>query len=147
MAKQLAPLGTRARVTISRVVRVQYRLEWEFNGWEWGMGDEDYDLVRARRSKARYVSSAAVAYRMAAMRLIFAKRDQLATSKNDKGYPSGCSLCDATPSHPEDAGQCRYHGGDGFEELRKRLARWLRWRDSIGEANDLSREERRKATK
>lgn len=140
--KPLAPLGTRARVTIRRVVRVQYRLEWEYDGWEWS-GDysfetdlDDSELVLARRLKSRYVCSAAVAYRMAAMRLIFAKRDRLATGKNDKGYPSGCTACDATPSHPEDPGRCRYHGGDGFEELRKRLARWLRWRDSISTSEE-----------
>lgn len=123
-------LGEPARVSIKRVVRVQYRLECEFDGWEFGYGEEDYELVAARRSKVRFVSSANVAYRMAAMRLIFAKRDKLATGKNDKGYPAGCSLCDATTGGPEDPGLCRYHGGDGFEALRKRLARWLRWRDS-----------------
>ncbi len=128
--KALGALGDRPRVNIRRVVRVQYRIEFEFDGWEHDM-DGDYTLVPCRRSKARFVSSAAVAYRMAAMRLIFSKRDRLATGKNDKGYPGGCRLCDATPSEPEDPGLCRYHGGDGFEVLRKRLARWLRWRDSV----------------
>ncbi len=127
----LGKLGDRPRVTIRRVVRVQYRLEWEYDGWEWGAGEEDYELCATRRSKARFVSSAAVAYRMAAMRLLFAKRDKLATGKNEEGYPSGCRLCDEEPSHPEEMPQCRYHGGDGFDVLRKRLARWLRWRDSL----------------
>ena len=87
-------------------------------------------MAEARKSKARYVNSAPVAYRMAAMQLIFAKRDKLTNATDEKGYPSGCWLCDAIVGGPEDPGLCRYHGGDGFEELRKRLARWLRWRDS-----------------
>ena len=129
----LGKLGDRPRVTIRRVVRVQYRLEWEFDGRQ-----HDYDpdvgyggFEPVRKAKSRYVSSAAVAYRMAAMRLIFAKRDKLATGENEKGYPSGCLLCDETTCGPEEMPQCRYHGGDGFDELRKRLARWLRWRDSV----------------
>lgn len=130
----LGKLGDRARVTIRRVVRVQYRLEWEYDGTTLGydlLADEEY-CEPVRKSKARHVNSAAVAYRMAAMRLIFAKRDRLATGKGDNGYPSGCRLCDALPQQHGDEGPvlCRYHGGGGFEELRKRLARWLRWRDS-----------------
>jgi hypothetical protein len=50
--KPLAPLGTRARVTIRRVVRVQYRLEWEFNGWEWGMGAEHDASCGCEQTKA-----------------------------------------------------------------------------------------------
>lgn len=126
-------LGDRPRVTIRRVVRVQYRLEWEFDGQRVDYDAETgaYEPEPARKSKARFVSSAAVAYRMAAMRLIFAKRDKLATGTSAKGYPDGCRLCDETPCGPDEMPQCRYHGGDGFEELRNRLARWLRWRDSV----------------
>lgn len=140
----IGKLGDRARVTIRRVVRVQYRLEWEYDGVSVGydlLEDREYGTP-ARKAKARYVSSAAVAYRMAAMRLIFAKRDKLATSTSDNGYPTGCSLCGVTPGGPEDPGLCRYHGGDGFEYLRKRLARWLRWRDSVGVNSDRSIRER-----
>lgn len=129
----LGKLGDRPRVTITRVVRVQYRLEWEYDGTAHGysFSTDEYETEPERKSKARFVGSAAVAYRMAAMRLIFAKRDKLATGRNDKGYPDGCRLCDSTPHGPEEMPQCRYHGGDGFERLRKRLARWLRWRDSV----------------
>lgn len=126
-------LGDRPRVTIRRVVRVQYRLEWEYDGTSLAHDSETNEgyAEPVRKAKARYVSSSAVAYRMAAMRLIFAKRDKLATGASDKGYPMGCRLCDVETGWNEEQPQCRYHGGDGFEVLRKRLARWLRWRDSV----------------
>lgn len=130
----LGKLGDRPRVCIRRVERVQYRLEWEFDGRTVEFDSETgaYEPEPARKAKARFVNSASVAYRMAAMRLIFAKRDKLATGTGAKGYPDGCRLCDKTTCGPEEMPQCRYHGGGGFEVLRKRLARWLRWRDSLG---------------
>lgn len=120
----------RARVSIRPVVRRQFRVEWEYDGRSLEWDEEDGPgYVPARRTRVRHVNSLATAYRMAAMRLIFSKRDTLATGTDSRGYPSGCRLCDETHGGPEDPGFCRYHGGDGFEELRKRLARWLRWRD------------------
>ncbi len=132
--KPQSALGTRPRVTIRRVVRVQYRLEWEYDGSEHAWDEETGSHWRdpVRRVRSRYVLSAATAYRMAAMRLIFARRDKFATGTDEKGHPVGCTICEAKrPRHPEDDALCRYHGGEGFEVLRKRLARWLRWRDSV----------------
>lgn len=136
----LGELGYRPRVTIRRVVRVQYRLEWEFDGWEhfWEEETGSSGSEPVRKAKVRHVNSAATAYRMAAMRLIFAKRDKLATGVDEKGYPSGCNLCAELPNRygSDSLVQCQYHGGDGFEKLRKRLARWLRWRDSVPTRSD-----------
>jgi hypothetical protein len=129
---------------IRRVVRVQYRLEWEYDGISSGYGSEDepFESEPVRKAVVRHVNSAPVAYRMAAMRLIFVKRNDLATGLDAKGFPSGCSLCDAIPlCGPEDEGLCRYHGGVGFAVLRKRLARWLRWRDTL--ASDEATGDRR----
>lgn len=125
-------LGDRPRVRVTRVVRVQYRLEWEYDGSTF---DHDLDgcgsYVPDRKRRVRYVNSRAVAYRMAAMRLIFVRRDGFATGIDNKGHPSGCSLCDAEPQYaPDDPRFCRYHDhGERFERLRDRLAGWLRWRD------------------
>lgn len=127
-------LGDPARVSLTSKVCPRYRVEWEYDGHRWHSGDESdgfYSCMEPeRRVRVRHFYRRDAAYRWMAMRLIFAKRDSLATGTNEKGYPSGCSLCDAMPSHHEDGPElCRYHGGDGFEELTKRLARWLRWRD------------------
>lgn len=132
IARPLSDLGSPPRVVIRKVVRTQYRLEWEWDGWVGDYDDETgaRDYEPARKRKVRHVNTAATAYRMAAMRLIFAKRDTLATGFD--GRPTGCSLCDVAPHGPEDPPLCRYHGGDGFEQLRSRLARWLRWADSRG---------------
>lgn len=132
-----AELGAPARVSLTRKVRTCYRVEWEYDGHRVDFGSpfasEEYevDVVPERRVRVRHFYSKHAAYRWMALRLIFARRDKLATGMSAKGHPEGCRLCDAMPSHPEDGpGFCRYHGGDGFEELRDRMARWLRWRDS-----------------
>ena len=134
----LAPFGAPARVSVTKVVRTQYRLEWEYDGSGWATPSEtgeDWDRVPERKRRVRFVTSRASAYRMAAMRLIFARRDKLATGVNAQGYPSGCSACDDIPPQKYDGYDepvgCRYHGGNGFDEIVARLARWLRWRDSV----------------
>lgn len=135
--KPLAPLGSPPRVTVTKVVRTSYRLEWEYDGhtfhYDENVGLAEYEPTRHVRS--RYVQSRAVAYRMAAMRLIFAKRDKLATGRGDKGHPAGCRLCGPVVIEDglevREGGPCRYHGGEAMDLLRDRLARWLRWRDSV----------------
>jgi hypothetical protein len=147
MSAPLLPVGSPARVRIRRVVRIQYRLEWEYDGLGEYLtfndaGDEleceSFDYIE-RRCRVRYLQSAPVAYRMAALRLIMARRDRYATGITENEHPrklTGCTKCDEAPGvrylgHGEytDDSRCRYHGGDGFDVLVKRLARWLRWRD------------------
>ncbi len=141
---ELAPIGSPPRVRVTRVVRVQYRLEWEYDRLEtdWNFdesaGEQAEFVTLGRGRKVRFVPGPSVAYRMAAMRLIMCRRDRYAKDVESNGgklRPVGCSLCDESPArylgHGEytEPEQCRYHGGDGFERLRDRLARWLRWRD------------------
>ncbi len=129
MTVAMLPLGAPPRVHVTKVVRTMYRVEWEYDGYEIvGEGE----VERRRKRKSHHTLARAVAYRQAALRLIFSYRDVLATGMQDSGYPSGCRLCEATAGGPEDYPQCRYHGGPGFEELRDRLARWLMWRDGSG---------------
>ena len=134
MSRGQAPLGAPPRVTVKRIMRPTYRLEWEFDGVKaaagWSPEDGDPDFVPDRRTKVITFFSRSAAYRAAAMRLIFSKRDKLATGRD--GYKvTGCLACDATPPDYEDGSHfCRYHGGDGFDRLLERLARWLQWRDA-----------------
>ena len=124
----LRPLGSPAVVSIRRVVREQYRVEWERDGTTYD--HEDMAYAPKRKRSVRFVARKSTAYRMAALRLIFARRDTLATGVDGRGYPAGCSNCGATPPYgPEDQPTCQYHGGEGFDVLVARLARWLRWRD------------------
>jgi hypothetical protein len=151
-ARPLAQAGSPPRVRVTRVVRVQYRLEWEYDGLstfyapnhaDWESTGDDTELLTfpylERRKRVRFVNSAPVAYRMAALRLIMARRDRYATEYDENARPprpTGCTRCaDYTDGHtggmyPEPL-PCKYHGGNGFEELVARLARWLRWRDSV----------------
>lgn len=115
-------------------MRPTYRLEWEFDGVKasagWSPEDGDPDFVPARRLKVRTYFSRSAVYRAAAMRLIFSKRDKLATGR-DGFKVTGCRACDAVAPDYEDGSHfCRYHGGDGFEELIERLAQRLMWRDA-----------------
>lgn len=125
----MQPLGAPPRVIITPVVQVRYHLLWEYDGnehhWDAEQGDV---LVPVRRQRTKYVTRLADAYRIAALRLIFMRRDLYEVNRGDR-HEKYCTLCDDVPSTPEDPGQCRYHGGKAFERLRRRLARWLRWRD------------------
>lgn len=130
---RLQPLdefGAPPRVVIRKVVRTQYRLEWQYDGREYYAHGDYFEGNRKQRT--RYVSSIKRAYRMAALRLIFVRRDQIATGTNEKGFPSGCAICDAATGSPEDQPHCRYHYGPEFDRLVARLARWLCWADSRG---------------
>lgn len=115
-------------------MRPTYRLEWEFDGVQasagWSPKDGDPDFVPARRLRVRTYFSRPAAYRAAAMRLIFSKRDKLATGR-DGFKVTGCRACDAvTPDYEDGTHFCRYHGGDGFEDLVERLTQRLMWRDA-----------------
>jgi hypothetical protein len=127
---------TRATVKVTPVVRKQYRLEWEFDLRVVDRWDPDGPAEVRRVRRVRHVNRPSDAYRMAALRLIFVRRDSFATGFDINGHPSGCSLCAGETKRAgllEDGlgdVPCRYHGGEGFEQLRDRLARWLRWRDS-----------------
>lgn len=126
---KLAPLGAPTRVTVTRVMRPTYRVEWEFDGLR--MVGDAYDdppeFEPDRRLKVETFFSKHAAYRWAAMRLIFSRRDKLATGRD--GFKStGCRLCAVQPYHPEEEPRCRYHGGDGFERLVERLTSFLKYR-------------------
>jgi len=129
-----APLGSPPRVTVKRIMRPTYRLEWEFDGLKMaaeqsGLCDEP-DFEPDRRLKVKTYFSRSAAYRAAAMRLIFSKRDRLATDQ--EGFKmTGCRACEmVTPDYEDGSHFCRYHGGDGFEELIERLVQRLMWRDA-----------------
>lgn len=131
--KQLEPLGSPARVRITKVVRTSYRIEWEYDGhvFEWD-SETGGGYEPARKRRVRHMQGRANAYKAAAMRLIFCRRDWYSKGFGDDGKSKGCRLCDVTPvnrSH-EDPHACRYHDGDHVEQLRDRLARWLMWRDA-----------------
>jgi hypothetical protein len=133
----LEPVGAAARVTITKVMRTTYRLEWEFDGVklaaDYEPTDGDPEFEPDRRMKVRTFFNRRAAYRAAAIRLIFSKRDKLATGR--EGFKAiGCRACDVAPHDPEEPPQCRYHGGDGFETLVERLAAWLMWRDARRDA-------------
>ena len=138
-------LGARAMVRLEPRVVTLYRVEWEYDGTT-AAGDFDYEtgcppeIEPTRRVRVKFFRSKGAAYKWMALRLIFAKRNKLATSIGGNGYPEGCELCDIEAAKPwrgapdeAPTGACRYHdhGGEYFEELRARLARWLKWRDSV----------------
>ena len=155
----LYPVGSPGRVRVTKVVRTQYRLEWEYDRLEteYSYDPEVRDTYNyttlGRGRKVRFVASASVAYRMAAVRLIMCRRDRYATEEGQSAdrrvVPKGCLLCDRTPGryigHGEyyEAEPCKYHGGDGFYELIARLARWLRWRDGVIERDRAFRRKSR----
>ncbi len=135
----MKPLGSPVSVTIRKVVRTQYRVDWEYDGFgfRWDQ-DTGAEYPPQRKKKVRFVNRKSDAYRIAALRLIFAKRDRYATGRDDKGRPVDCLLCDERPREYEyeERQPCRYHGGDAFESLRDRLARWLMWRDQAIEGGE-----------
>ncbi|HEY3496833.1 MAG TPA: hypothetical protein VGK73_19175 [Polyangiaceae bacterium] len=122
---------------------MQYRLEWEYDRLETGFAIADDGLEQityaeiGRGRKVRFIANAATAYRMAALRLIMCRRDKYAQGVDESRSrirPTDCALCETDHrylGHGEyaDPMPCKYHGGDGFDELVRRLARWLRWRD------------------
>jgi hypothetical protein len=119
-------------VKVTKVVRTSWRIEWEYDGQEF-VGDEDGTYFETvRRIRVRHMQGRGNAYRAAAMRLIFARRDRYAKGVIG-GKRQGCKLCDAAPvnRYPDDPSACRYHDGDSVEALRNRLARRLMWRDGV----------------
>ena len=135
--RPLQPLGAPARVRVTKVIRTSWRIGWEYDGTRL-MGDEDGVFRESvRRRRTRYMQSTQlVAYRAAAMRLIFGRRDRYSKGMDDGGRSTGCKLCDSSPVNRsrEDPQACRYHDCDSVEALRNRLARYLLWRDSRGGA-------------
>lgn len=140
-ASHRGQLGDRSMVRLESRVVTMYRVEWEYDGHQ-AIGDFDYEtgcgpeIEPARRVRVKFFRNKGAAYNWMALRLIFAKRNKLATGIGSNGHPEGCRLCEALPQHPSDPergpDQCRYHehGSEEFERLRKRLARWLKWRDA-----------------
>lgn len=137
------PLGAPSRVAVRKVVRTTYRLEWEYDGvtpvGEYG---EQPEMKPVRRRTVKTYFSRPAAYRAAALRLIFGKRDRMATGR-DGIKSTGCRACAAAYCGPEEPDQCRYHGGPGFDELVERLAGWLRWRDGVPNARSRPTPEER----
>lgn len=134
LRKPLEPLGSPPRVRVTKVVRTQYRVEWEYDGYEshFDVAADVMDDIPVRRRRARFTQNKATAYRMAAWRLIFARRDRYALGPRTGGKRDGCKLCNDNPVcfDGEDGPQaCRYHHGPVVERLRDRLARYLRWRE------------------
>lgn len=130
----LKPLGSPALVRVTKVVRTSYRIEWEYDGtasfWEESSHSMESEPVRRRR--VRHMQGRGVAYRAAAMRYIFVRRDRYAKEVVD-GKRAGCRLCDSAPIIHRDGEApdlCKYHDVTSVERLRARLARWLLWRDS-----------------
>lgn len=142
VTRPLAPLGAPTRVTVTKVARTSWRIEWEYDGcasyWEESSHSMESEPVRRRR--VRHMQGRGVAYRAAAMRFIFTRRDRYAKEVVD-GKRSGCRLCDTLPVSRDTDGlghtisqSCRYHDADHVERLRARLARWLMWRDGAKKA-------------
>lgn len=134
-SRALQPLGAPVRVTVTKVVRTSWRIEWEYDGahgfWEEASHSMESEPVRRRR--VRHMQSRGIAYRAAAMRYIFTRRDRYAKEVDDHGKRQGCKLCDLAPIRHYDGeapDSCRYHDETSVERLRARLARWLMWRDS-----------------
>lgn len=141
----MGELGDRPRVTATTKRVLIYRCEWEHDGYSWWPSEWDSragltdpgSLEPDRKTKVKTFRSRWRAYRWMAERLIFSKRDKLTTHDDPKtGYPRGCRLCEDMPTRysrfdgtPMEPKQCRYHDEFSFDRLRKRLARWLLWRD------------------
>jgi hypothetical protein len=145
-SKQQGQLGDRAMVRVRAVPAVLHRVEWEYDGYQtnWnpdGINASETSEEPVRRLRVKFFRSRGAAYNWMALRLIFAKRNKLATRIGSNGYPDGCRLCDIEAARPycgapdeAPTAACRYHdhGGEHFVLLRSRLARWLMWRDSLG---------------
>jgi hypothetical protein len=124
----MRPLGNvddPVRVSLRALVRTTYRVEWEYDGSDY---DEDGQPNPRRKVQVRSFFSKGAAYQWIARKLIFVRRDKLA-----KGPDSPCSLCEAMPAWDPENGPalCRYHDTVSFHAIARRLARWLRWRDSV----------------
>lgn len=134
-------LGDRAMVRLEPRTVTMYRVEWEYDGHQHDPGCEEDGWCATtqdtRRVRVKFFRNKGAAYNWMALRLIFAKRNKLATGIGSSGYPEGCRLCDAETKSlgynrtEEGPVMCRYHdhGGEYFEQLRTRLRRWLQWRD------------------
>lgn len=131
-------LGDRAMVRLEPRVVTVHRVEWEYDGHQ-ASGDFDHEtgcpaeIEPCRRVRVKFFRNKGAAYNWMALRLIFARRNELATRLGESGHPEGCRLCDALPARaPDDEPLCRYHehGGEEFVRIRARLVRWLKWRDA-----------------
>ena len=134
--RPLQPLGSPARVSVTKIVRTSWRIEWEYDGMSsfWEEASHSMEAESVRRRRVRHMQGRGVAYRAAAMRYIFVRRDRYAKEVVD-GKRQGCTLCDCAPIVHRDGEApdlCRYHDDDSVERLRSRLARWLLWRDTRG---------------
>jgi hypothetical protein len=136
-SRPLQPLGARARVTVTKVVRTSWRIEWEYDGRQsfWEEASHSMETEPVRRRRVRHMQGRGVAYRAAAMRLIFSRRDRYArvTEKGMDSMQTICTLCDDAPIIHRDGEApdlCKYHDETSVERLRSRLARWLLWRDT-----------------
>ena len=134
VTKPLAPLGAPARVTVTKVVRTSWRIEWEYDGCAsfWEEASHSMEATPVRRRRVRHMQGRGVSYRAAAMRYIFTRRDRYAKEVVD-GKRQGCKLCDRAPviRYGEPSEGCRYHDSETVELLRARLALWLMWRDGV----------------
>lgn len=131
----LQPLGAPARVSVTKVVRVSWRIEWEYDGRQtfWEEASHSMEAEPVRRRRVRHMQGRNVAYRAAAMRYIFVRRDRYAKEVLNDGKRAGCTLCDSAPIIHRDGEApdlCKYHDDTSVELLRSRLARWLLWRDT-----------------
>jgi hypothetical protein len=132
-SRPLAALGSPARVTVTKVVRTSWRIEWEYDGCSsfWEEASHSMEATPVRRRRVRHMQGRGVAYRAAAMRYIFVRRDRYAKEVVD-GKRAGCTLCDAAPIrhwNGEAPDLCKYHDDESVERLRARLAQRLLWRD------------------
>lgn len=130
--RPLGKLGEPSCVKVTRVVRVSFRVDWEYDGHAFYAPDDDPVPVRKRR--ARFVQNKAAAYRIAAWRLIFARRDRYSKGFGEGGKSTGCKLCDENPVRlPSECGPggCRYHDDETARMLCERLAHRMRRKDEI----------------
>jgi len=128
---RLGKLGDPPRVKVTKVVRTSWRIEWEYDGHAWSGDPGDFaDYDRVRRLRVRHMQSKTNAFRAAAMRLIFCRRDRYSKGFGEGGKSTGCTLCETSPVSVDSEsgpGGCRYHDETSVERLRARLARRLYW--------------------
>jgi hypothetical protein len=128
--RPMARLGSPGRVTVTKVIRTSWRIEWEYDGMEGYCDETGWNHSPARKRRTRHMQGRMNAYRAAAMRYIFMRRDCHSIGIATDGKREGCKLCETKPvNHREDPQACKYHDGDSVELLRYRLARWMMWRD------------------
>lgn len=131
--KPLRILGSPAIVRVTKVIRTSWRIEWEYDGQAGYFDETGWNHVPTRKRRTRHMQGRLNAYRAAAMRYIFTRRDRYSTALATDGKREGCSLCETKPVNrsPEDPQACKYHDGDSVELLRSRLASYLQWRDGV----------------